>query len=503
RIIESQIDNIEALSNLGDALRKVGQLDEANIYLKKALTINPNYINAINSLGIVLQQQGDFDAAESRFRYALSIQSQNLQILSNLAGVLHKQDRYGESIILLEKVIELKPDFLPAWANLSAAYTMTYDYQKAELCALKAIQLDPNSTTAWTNLGKLYYELGKFDESKNCFDKSLSIEPHNPDAIWNKSFTSLITGNLEQGWKEYEEGLATGDRHHHCIDAPLWQGESLDNKKIIVLAEQGLGDELMFASCINDLKQHSSNISYECDKRLLPLFQRSFPDLQFIAKDNSVINKKLSTEKQYDYYIPAGSLPLHFRKKTEDFPQRTKFLIPDENKTAYWRSQYSELGEGIKIGISWQGGKRVDPVKRSIALDDWLPILKTPNCVFMDIQYGDTREARNIFEKKHGINIHCFAQCNPLEEQDDFASQLTALDLVISVSNATVHLAGALGQTTWALIPYVPSWRWGFSGKNTHWYRSVELYRQTRHGGWPEVISILSSDLNKLASNVK
>lgn len=499
RILQTHAHNIEALSNLGDALRKTGRPDEAWVYLKKALEIKPDNVNTLNSLGITLQDLGDFDAAESKLRQALSLNPKNPQILSNLAGVLHKQDRYVESIVLLKQVIELKPDYQPAWANLSAAYTMTYEYQQAKDCALKAIQLNPGSASAWTNLGKLYYELGEFKESDNCFQKSLSIEPHNPDATWNKSFTSLISGNLEQGWREYQAGLVTGDRTHHLIEAPLWRGEDLSEKSIIILAEQGLGDELMFASCLDDLKRCSNNIFYECDKRLLPLFQRSFPDIHFIARNTLECDQKNTVDKKrYDFYLPAGSLPLHFRNNIDHFPNKNHFLISDDNKIDYWRSQYAKLGKGLKVGISWRGGKRVDPAKRSIALNRWLPILQTKNCVFIDIQYGDTQDERSILEAEHGIIVHRFEQCNPLQDQDEFAAQLVALDLIISVSNATVHIAGALGQTTWGLIPYVPSWRWGFMKKKSPWYNNLTLYRQPEHGDWQGMITAVADKLRKL-----
>lgn len=496
RLINDRPDNIEALSNLGDALRKIGQLDEASIFLENVLKINPTHLATLNSLGIVFQEQGNFDKAESTLRYALTIVPDSPHILSNLAGVLHKQDRYAESIELLEQIVDRKPDYQSAWANLSAAYTMIRQYNKAEKAALKAIDLNPGASAAWVNLGKLNYETGNFDESLNNFNRAIQLDSNNLEARWQKGFTSLILGDYASGWKDYDIGLLCGGRSIRKVNLPQWQGEELKAKTILVLAEQGLGDEIMFASCLPDLQQLGGKIIYECDQRLAPLFQRSFPDVQFFSRLDSA--KKISNY-QIDLKIASGSLPGIFRKHIDNFPSRKSFLLPDPDKIESWKLRYASLGSGLKIGISWRGGNRIDPLRRSIELDQWLPILEMKEHIFIDIQYGDSEAERQHIQSSHGIKLHHFVETLPTTEQDNFAAQIAALDLVISVSNATVHLAGAIGTPAWSLLPVSPNWRWGLNTKTTNWYPSVELIRQSRADNWSNTLLEIQQKLMELS----
>ena len=496
RLVQVREDNLEALSNLGDALRKNAQLDEASAFLEKALKINPTHVASLNSLGIVLQEQGDFDKAESTLRHALTITPDSPHILSNLAGVLHKQDRYTESLSLLEKIIVLTPDFQPAWSNLAAAYTMTRQYNKAKKSALKAIDLNPNSSAAWVNLGKLNYEKGNFDESLNNFNKAIQLDNNNLEARWQKGFTSLLLGDYASGWKDYDVGLLCGGRTTRSIDLPRWKGEGLENKTILVLAEQGIGDEIMFASCLPDLQRLGGNIIYECDNRLVPLFQRSFPDVQFFSRSD---NAEIILNNNIDLKLASGSLPGIYRNQADDFPNRQGFLLADPEKITSWKLRYASLGKGLKIGISWRGGNRIDPLRRSIELNQWLPILQMKEHTFIDIQYGDSETERQHIQSSYGIKLHRFAETNPTKEQDDFAAQLTALDLIISVSNATVHLAGALGIPTWSLLPASPNWRWGINTNTTPWYSSVELIRQSRTDNWNNTLLEIQQKLMELS----
>jgi hypothetical protein len=298
--------------------------------------------------------------------------------------------------------------------------------------------------------------------------------------------------------QEYDAGLDTPERSRLTLQAPIWEGQKVVNtESIFVSAEQGLGDEIMFLSCLPDLEKQASNIIYEVDSRLLPIVERSFPAVKFV-KRHSASNKDI----QPGFQIAAGSLPHLFRNKLDDFPESGQFLFADKDKVEKWRDRYGSLGPGLNIGITWRGGTRVDPKKRSISLEQLRHFLETPGCNFIDIQYGDTQVERTSFENDHHIKIHRFDECQPMKEQDDFASQLYALDLIIGVSNATLHLAGALGIKAWSLLPFVPSWRWGYEGSSTAWYPSLKLYRQAKAGDWKSVIDDIGKDLRSLSDSL-
>ena len=491
KAIRLQPGNIDLLSNLGDTLRQIGKLEEAESFLRQAITLDPSSVKTWNNMGILLQTRRDYPKAEQALRKGLSLLPNNPSTLNNLAGVLHKQDCYPEAIELLKQALQLQANYQQAWSNLAAAYTMNYQYKEAEQAILQAIELNKDDAASWSNYGKLKHELGEFTEANNCYKRSLELSPDNYETVWHKSLTSLINGDYETGWSEYMAGLSTGDRDPLILNAPIWKNEPLTNKTLFVAAEQGLGDEIMFATCLPDLQETSGNVIYECDPRLRPLFQRSFPLIEFIQR-TADSNRNTKT----DYQIPSGSIPSFFRKNEDEFPNRQHFLIADTDRIKYWKSRYDALGGGLKIGISWRGGTRVDPLKRSIPLESWRPILETPHCHFIDVQYGDTQVERNTVQNNFGIPIQRFNECDPILEQDDFAAQLCALDLVISVSNATVHLSGALGLPTWSLLPFVPSWRWGAQGNNTSWYPSIALYRQEKMNDWQSVIKNVSVQLS-------
>lgn len=488
--------NLNACINLGDILRQSGDFVGSRQYLQQAIDLDPNSYRAWNNLGILFESQKDYVQAEKAFRKALDIQPNHPSCTNNLAGVLHKQDRYDESIKLLKPITDNHSDYLQAWVNIAAAYTMLYQYNEAKIALNNALKINRTDASTWNNLGKLKHDTGQFSEAISCYNQAIELSPDNANIKWHRSFSYLMMGDYIKGWYDYSAGLVTKDRNPFTLDCPDWNGKPLMGKSLFVSAEQGLGDEIMFASCLNDLRQTADNITYECDTRLLPIFRRSFPGCDFISRQehhDEIIHA--------DYQVPAGSLPGIFRVSLESFPSRHSYLSADSDRVDYWKQQYQSLGDGLKIGISWRGGTRVDPQKRSLPLEEWLSILTTKGTHFIDIQYGDTNSERTQFNNSHNIDIHHFDECDPLNEQDDFAAQLSALDLVISVSNATVHLAGALGVKTWSLLPFVPSWRWGFYGRHTPWYPSVYLFRQAKMNDWSSVVSDITEHLNVLVNN--
>src|SRR5205085_2541527 len=187
--------------------------------------------------------------------------------------------------------------------------------------------------------------------------------------------------------------------------------------------------------------------------------------------------------------IPAGSLPFFLRPTAESFPRRRQFLLPDPDERARWRDRFAALGPGLKVGISWRaGGKAAERRKRSIELDQWASILTVPGIHFINLQYSDSSQDFAVVEQKFGVNIHDWEDGDPLIDMDSYAARISALDLVISVGNATVHMAGAVGTPAWAMLPMIPSWRWMVRDDESPWYKSVRVLRQSQRGQWQPVL---------------
>ena len=279
----------------------------------------------------------------------------------------------------------------------------------------------------------------------------------------------------------------------------------MNGKNIVVYAEQGVGDEIVFASCIPDLVDQSPRkIFLECDPRLEPLFARSFPDVHVCGKEPDHDLSWVGSQVKLDYSISIGSLPKFFRTRVEDFPCRASFLVPDQKLVEKWTKRLADLGEGIKIGISWRGGQTARVVrKKSIPLASWKALLCL-DAIFINLQYGDTSEDIGQLEKEQNTYLHDWNDNDPLKDLDNQAALISALDLVITVGNSTLHMAGAVGADTWGLLAHVPDWRWPESfGNYPPLYQSVRLFRQQHRSDWDSVVKEVEKSLKALIGNTR
>ena len=276
---------------------------------------------------------------------------------------------------------------------------------------------------------------------------------------------------------------------------PPWRGGSLHGHTILVYAEQGVGDEIMFASCLPDLIKMGGRCIVECDPRLVRLFSRSFPDAHFVAASDMNDGEWLPKPSPIDLQVAAGDLPSHFRRQLGDFPHHVGYLQADPSRVEYWRAKLSALGPGLKIGISWRGGLKLSRAHlRSIPLDQLLPVLHQEGVHFINLQYGPCSEEMNSIQRQAGISIHHWAEAHT--DFDEMAALIVALDIVVSVCTTVIHLAGALGRPTWILVPAVPEWRYLNSGNHLPWYPSVKLFRQ-------ENLRKLNDVIQEIADNLK
>jgi ADP-heptose:LPS heptosyltransferase len=316
----------------------------------------------------------------------------------------------------------------------------------------------------------------------------------------------LSLGDFEQGWKKYEYGKFTTKKDRITAKTPYtpWNGESLNNKTILITAEQGVGDEIMFASCIPDvINQCPKQIIVECDSRLAPLFKRSFS--QIITLERKERNKAdwLKRIDKIDFHVSIGSLPKNFRQSISSFPSRRSFLTPDSMIRNKWKKRYNELGEGMKIGFSWTGGAKGSN-KRIVAttLKQWMPLFRM-NAYFINLQYGEHSEELQQLEESTGIHIYDWEDADPLTNLDNQAAQISELDLVISFPNTAVHLAGSVGTPTWVLLPFTPDFRWISNREDSPWYSKIRLFKQHQYGDWASVFSKVENELDVLIRQVK
>ena len=345
------------------------------------------------------------------------------------------------------------------------------------------------------------------EKSIHTYQKAIYIQPDHADAHKNLGIILLLKGNFFQGWKEYGWRWKCDDiiSKNRDLPQPSWDGSNLNGKSILVWAEQGIGDEIMFTSILPTLSQMTEKIIIECNLRLVPLFQRSFPQIQFFSRQNLPHPHLL--DENIDYQIPMGGLGRWLRTDEDSFERsKQSYLTACTNRSFRIRKRYQKLAGGrMLVGISWKstGINQRRALLKSTILKDWTSILSQQDCYFINLQYGDVKEELEQFQQQTNLMIYQDEEIDSLRNLDDFAAQVSALDLVISTSNTTVHMAGALGKQVWTLLPYIPDWRWMLEREDTPWYPSMRLFRQGETGDWSRVFAQVRSNLERyIADNV-
>ena len=487
--------------SLGNSLRGQGKLEKAIEAYHQAIQIQPNHAEAYNNLGTVFIDQGRIDDAIETYQQAIRIQPDHGEAYYNLGNAFHSQTRLEEAVQSYHQAIQIQPNRLEAYNNLGVALIDQGKLEESIQIYQKTLEIQPNCADAYSNLGIALKEQGRLKESIRAYQKAIYIQAGSAAAHNNLGQILLLLGDFHEGWREYEWRLKCDDinSEKRTFPQPSWDGTNLDDKTILIWAEQGIGDEIMFTSILPNLSQMTEKIIIECDQRLTPLFQRSFPQIQFFSRANPPHPRLL--DKNIDYQMPIGGLGQWFRTNEKSFLSgQDSYLHACPKKVLQMKRKYQQLADGkLLVGISWKstGINQRRASLKSTVLKDWTSILSGKNCFFMSLQYGDVKAEINTFTNQTEIPIYQDKEIDSFQSLDDFAAQVAALDLVISIDNTTVHMAGALGEKVWTLLPYIPDWRWMLEREDTPWYPSMRLFRQSETGDWSRVFAQVRSALEQ------
>ena len=502
--IEISPDNVDANYRLGNTFIYLGKLNEAIARFHRVLSINPVHAEALNNLGNSLKGLGKIDEAIDCFCKALAVKPDFIEVQNNL-GIAHvDKGNLDEALTWFSKALANNPDYADAHYNMGGVFKELNELSKAVSCYQKAISINPKNAAANYNLGNAYKELGKFDEAISSYNQAIQINPDYAEAYNNLGILQLLLGNFDEGWMNYAwrmkiEKSVTRQRY---FNQPQWNGKEISESpnspskrnKLLVWMEQGVGDEIMFASILADAQKKAATIVVECDERLVPVFNRSFPIIDFVARKVPPLEKV--TGDQIVCQIPAASLGKHFRTNSDAFGKPYAYLKPDNAKKSALRNDYTRRWPGKRlVGVAWRSGNVSVGKLRSLPLNQWQPILSNKNCQFINLQYGDVTEELTTLKAETGLKIFDDTEIDQIINLDDFAAQISALDLVISVDNSTVHVSGALGVNSWVMLPYVPDWRWFLERDDALWYPKMRLFRQHKSGDWNNVIKRVSEHL--------
>ena len=368
-----------------------------------------------------------------------------------------------------------------------------------------AQKLIPTNPDIQNNLGTLYINEGNPKMAMKFLGDALKADPNHPQAHWNMALAHLEMGDYAQGWQEYDWGMSAKvriERNYGKEPLPYWDGSH--GKRIIVYGEQGIGDEILFASMLNELRRDSAEVVFDCHRKLHKLFANSFPGIHiYPTREDEVITWPLDSKGNMKYHFDAkiaiGSLGKFYRPDIESFPGKP-FLSPTPSSEAEWAKRLEALGPRPKIGISWVGGhKRTRVEVRSMELERMLPILKDRDCDFISLQYTPCEDELAAFEKAHGIKIHHWPEACYSPDYDETAGLVANLDLVITVCTSLVHLAGSMGVPTWVMTPSRPAWRYRLDLDTMPWYGNTVLFRQKEGStDWVPVVAEVAENLSTL-----
>jgi len=462
------------------------------------------------NLARLLAKSGEYDAALQAALSALKLEPGSANVHATIAGIYHpwREDLAEQAA---RRAVELDASSHAGHGNLAASLWGQGKLEEAVKHAREAVRLRPAHIGYRTNLGLILKDLGLMDEARALYRSmlaeaadhpklamdlgTLAIEcdrdleaargwfrkaqasADNPKAILSEGIIDLLEQHFDRAWEKYKaRKLVADQRYQHTIFAqlPAWDGKA--DCRLLVYGEQGLGDEIMYASMFPDLARRTSRITVMCDARLGALFQRSFPDFEVIGEPRGSQGERVKRLQNIDAVVAAGDLGGLFRRSPRDFPRHAGYLIADPRKVALWKER---LGAGRHFGLSWIGGlQKTGRSRRSLPLEQLQPVLREGQAGWVSLQHDFTGSGLLEFP---GVT----------QDLDELAGLIGALELVVSVCNTTVHLTGALGREVIVMAPFVPEWRYGLSG-DMLWYPSARVLRQSSYGHWQGVLAQLT-----------
>jgi tetratricopeptide (TPR) repeat protein len=476
----------DALVGTGLAQMKAGDRQAAAQTFEQALRSAPSHVGALVSLGSALMGLGRLTEAEARYRQALAARPRQPVALRNLGVLFETHGRHAETLALADEALAAEPGHGEALYARGNALFGLGRFEEAAASYRLAADVPDNAYEALTKLGMTLAALRRQADALEALDRAVALQPGEALARFRRAIVRLQEHDFAGGWADYEarwrvethlaQSAGVVPREMVPRLATPAAAQDLAGKRILLLGEQGVGDQLMFASMIPDLARTAAQVTCVCEPRLVRLFSASFDGVAFSGPKDADVRPSA-----IDALLPMGGLGRLYRNRPEDFPG-TPYLQPRAEARARWAERLGPRREELRIGVSWRGGvASTRRNARSLSLAQLAPVLDLPGCEFVSLQYGDVRA------ELEGSPVRAFPAAD-IDDFEELAGLVANLDLVISVQTALVHLCGAVGTECLTLVPHHPEWRYGTRGPAMPWYRSVRLFRQPEPNAWEPVL---------------
>ncbi|HWP25853.1 MAG TPA: tetratricopeptide repeat protein [Xanthobacteraceae bacterium] len=491
RAIELQPNYPEALTNRGVVLKELNRPEEALASYDRALSLRPNHVEALYNRGVALQQLKRYEEALAYFDLVVAIRPK-AATAHNLRGVtLHQLNRMEQTLEAFDRAVDANPNYAAALNNRGNVLKKLKRFDDALESYNRALAVHPRFPEAYNNRALLFKDTRRYDEALADYARALELLPDYADAHWNEALTRLRIGDYERGWQKYEWRWEKDDfiGQKRNYPQPLWRGEDIRGKTILLYSEQGFGDTIQFCRYAPLVAARGARVILDVQKPLLRLMSSVAGVSQLIPSGRP--------PPDFDVYCPLMSLPLAFGTRVDTIPAKTPYLrvLPELRKE--WQGRLVAKRRPL-VGLAWSGNPaHRNDENRSMSLQTLLPLLET-GATFVSLQ-KDVRPDDAAVLSAHP-EIANFS--NSLKDFAETAALIAQLDLVISVDTSIAHLAGALAKPVWVLLPYSADWRWLVDRDDSPWYPTARLFRQDETRSWDRVIQRVQIELRELASQM-
>lgn len=498
--------SLACMVNLGLAEHATGDLVSASGIYQKALTLKKDFAQAHYNLANVYKDQSNWEAAIAGYEKAICLQPDYTEALLNLANVLETCQRLEVARLYLNRVLFINPYLSRAYNNRGNINKKLERWRDALNDYDTSIQLDQEYIDVYVNKGNLLKDLGYWEAADGCYTKGLQLDPHHPKAVWNKSLLNLLFGNFEQGWIGYEtrwsaenaQALNLNLKEQLKVNSIReWRGsESINGKRLLIYAEQGLGDSIQFVRFIPRLVSMGAFVYLVVQRPLLALFAQVKGVSQLSAMDEELPECELS--------CPLMSLPLALGVLGEQSFEKSAYLIADSIKTLDWQQRISESRACAKpflVGIAWRGSiYHAGDKYRSLTYELFMNGLRDCFKEFLPTELSCVNLQKDLsIVERSSVKEDRFVMDHSelLTDFSQTAALCSQLDLIICVDTSVAHLAAAMGKEVWILLPFSPDWRWMLNKEDSVWYEKVRLYRQSTLNDWTEPLRKVKVDLRE------
>lgn len=474
------------VTDIGTIFQRKKDFSEAQRWYERALSLNPELPEALCNMGTLCQERGAYDDAMTYYEHALGIHPDYVECLIAISDTYQKLGRAQEALASAEYAMYLAPDRIRVRLNLGKALLWNYRFEESEHQLEWCLSKKPEHTDALMHMGLLNVERGRPELALQWFNRLIEKNPDDNLAHWHRGLVLLTLGRLEQGWQESDWLISTNDKirvQRHTY--PVWKGENLSGKSILVHMDCSPADAIMFASCMPDLLAMGCQCVVECDHRLVRVLKRSFPTATVTGETFQLASDPSTEVTNFDFQCPVAGLPRYLRASMDAFPRQMAYLKPDVERSQHWRRTLLDLGPGPKIGLAWRRQKNANATSGvyDIGIDDIGEWVTGQSAVFVALADGNVNTDIALLAQHYGVTVHRLDGVSNDDDYDELFALVAALDLVIAANECAFHVAASMGKPAWLLS--MPRREWITLGTNgVPWYPSAECFNKIGREEW-------------------